>query len=99
MHAGLVVEEGNVHDILKSPLHPYTRALLDARPSLRKAVLGDQLAAFTSNIPANPSAMMGCPLADVCKQAVDICRLEPPPMVLVDQDHSVRCLLFVRPHD
>lgn len=99
MHAGLVVEEGNVHDILKSPLHPYTRALLDARPSLRKAVLGDQLAAFTSSIPADTSAMTGCPLADVCKRAVDICRLEPPPMVLVDQDHSVRCLLFVRPHD
>ncbi len=99
MHAGLVVEEGNVHDMLKSPLHPYTRALLDARPSLRKAVLGDQLAAFTSSIPADPSAMMGCPLADVCKQAMDICRLKPPPMVLVDQDHSVRCLLFERSHD
>jgi len=99
MNAGLVVEEGSVHDILKSPLHPYTRALLDARPSLRKAVLGDQLAAFTSSVPANPSATMGCPLADVCKQAMSICSLESPPVVLVDGDHSVRCLLFEKPHD
>jgi peptide/nickel transport system ATP-binding protein len=34
MHEGRVVEVGETHDVYDSPQHPYTRALLDAVPSL-----------------------------------------------------------------
>ncbi|HMJ34449.1 MAG TPA: ABC transporter ATP-binding protein [Baekduia sp.] len=36
MHAGVIVEEGPVADVLQRPEHPYTRALLDAVPSGRR---------------------------------------------------------------
>ncbi|MBQ5812547.1 MAG: ABC transporter ATP-binding protein, partial [Clostridia bacterium] len=34
MYAGKIVEYGNVHDIFKSPEHPYTKALLRSLPQL-----------------------------------------------------------------
>ncbi|MGF6175376.1 ABC transporter ATP-binding protein [Ensifer sp. 4252] len=37
MKDGLIVEEGTVDDILDRPMHPYTRALLDASPTLEIA--------------------------------------------------------------
>jgi ABC-type dipeptide/oligopeptide/nickel transport system ATPase component len=36
MHRGRIVERGDVRTVLKSPQHPYTRALLDALPSRRR---------------------------------------------------------------
>lgn len=35
MYAGCVVEEGATRDVLTTPMHPYTKALLGARPTLR----------------------------------------------------------------
>jgi ABC-type dipeptide/oligopeptide/nickel transport system ATPase component len=37
MREGGIVERGTVRSVLKSPRHPYTRALLDALPSRRAA--------------------------------------------------------------
>ena len=33
MYAGQIVETGSVHDIFSHPKHPYTKALLAARPT------------------------------------------------------------------
>ncbi len=37
MFAGYIVEQGNVEDVYAHPRHPYTRALLDARPVVHPA--------------------------------------------------------------
>lgn len=34
MYAGRIIEEGGVEEVFESPIHPYTRALLDAIPVL-----------------------------------------------------------------
>jgi ABC-type dipeptide/oligopeptide/nickel transport system ATPase component len=47
MHRGRIVETGTVRDVLKDPLHPYTRGLINAVPGrerkARLSVIGDTI--------------------------------------------------------
>ncbi|MFT3802351.1 MAG: ABC transporter ATP-binding protein [Burkholderiaceae bacterium] len=43
MFKGRIVEQGSVREVMKNPRHPYTRALLGARPTLRT---GEQARTF-----------------------------------------------------
>jgi ABC-type dipeptide/oligopeptide/nickel transport system ATPase component len=47
MYQGQIVERGDVRAVLKSPQHPYTRALLDALPSRRHAAKAESSVPFT----------------------------------------------------
>ena len=38
MYKGRIVEQGNMHDIFHNPQHPYTRGLLQCRPTLNTAL-------------------------------------------------------------
>jgi ABC-type dipeptide/oligopeptide/nickel transport system ATPase component len=52
MYRGRVVERGAVSDVLDSPQHPYTRALLECRPQLGKRVERLRTISDTMSIPA-----------------------------------------------
>ncbi|HEY1334454.1 MAG TPA: oligopeptide/dipeptide ABC transporter ATP-binding protein, partial [Myxococcaceae bacterium] len=78
MYAGRIVERAPVTRLLRSPRHPYTRALLDAVPRV-----GDGAGA----LPAIPGAMPrpgelppGCAFHPRCPRASDRCRSERPPL-------------------
>jgi len=93
LHAGTLVEEGPVRAILKSPRHPYTQALLEARPESRSGVLRrSRLAALRGSSPSGEGASTGCPLAPVCKHALEICHAQRGEMIAVGPDHFARCL-------
>ena len=76
MYLGHIVETGNTKEVLDTPRHPYTRALLSAVPSpggsLSKRIVlkGEQPS------PLNPPT--GCPFHPRCPEAEDICRRECP---------------------
>ena len=77
MYAGRIVESGATSDVLDSPLHPYTAALMSSFPS----VSGEKRPLLTlSGEPPNllnpPS---GCPFHPRCPAATDVCRTEFPP--------------------
>lgn len=44
MYRGLVVEEGDAETLFASPLHPYTRLLLDSVPGAKRSAGGEQAA-------------------------------------------------------
>jgi len=93
LHAGMLIEEGPVRAILKSPRHPYTEALLEARPEIGSGVLRkSRLAALRGSSPSRDDEQSGCPLAPVCKQAHERCHTERGEMVAVSAGHLVRCL-------
>lgn len=77
MYAGQVVEESPAGALHTAPLHPYTRGLLDSRPTLT----GDDPGPLAV-IPGQPisaaQAGDGCPFAPRCRHADDRCRREPP---------------------
>ena len=91
MYGGAVMEEGPVEAVLDAASHPYTRALLRARPRLG-APRGERLRAIAGAAPSASEALSGCPFAGRCPFTIDACRLEPPPPVSVAEDHLVRCI-------
>ena len=46
MYAGHMMEVGDVNDMFADPLHPYTRALIEACPALGSAVSSKAFPAF-----------------------------------------------------
>jgi peptide/nickel transport system ATP-binding protein len=87
MYGGAVMEEGPVEAVLGQALHPYTRALLAARPALGGA-RGARLAAIPGAVAA---ADGGCAFATRCLLALPACRDEPPAVALPG-GHVVRCV-------
>jgi peptide/nickel transport system ATP-binding protein len=91
MYGGAVMEEGPVEAVLGEARHPYTRALLEARPRLG-APRGERLRAIAGAAPSASEARNGCPFAGRCPSTIDACRLEPPPPVRVADGHFVSCI-------
>jgi peptide/nickel transport system ATP-binding protein len=91
MYGGAVMEEGPVAAVLGEARHPYTQALLQARPQLG-APRGTRLRAIAGAAPSASEAPSGCPFAGRCPFTIDACRLAPPPPVTVAEDHRVRCI-------
>ena len=89
MYAGTTVEVGKVETVFADPRHPYTRALLAARPgSLQK---GTRLPAIDGAPPGLGEAIEGCPFAARCPLVLPECRVSAPPVETVGPDHTVAC--------
>ncbi|HEV7263720.1 MAG TPA: ABC transporter ATP-binding protein [Falsiroseomonas sp.] len=76
MYAGRIVESGPVASVLRAPLHPYTRGLLDSLPAMAKP--GEKLNQIPGSTPSLLSLPPGCPFAPRCPRATEICRTDPP---------------------
>jgi peptide/nickel transport system ATP-binding protein len=89
MYLGRVVESGSASEVLRSPRHPYTRALLAAVPRV-DGIRGDatKLAGDMPS-PANPPA--GCHFHPRCPLADEACRRDYPEETRVGATHAVRC--------
>ena len=75
MYLGKVVEHGKKQDIFERPLHPYTKALLSAAPTLKAKkeqlkLIGELFS------PLNPPS--GCALHQRCPYANERCAREEP---------------------
>jgi oligopeptide/dipeptide ABC transporter ATP-binding protein len=76
MYAGLIVESGPMKQVLRSPAHPYTRALLDL--SGTEKVPGSRLAVIPGQPPSPQDQPRGCPFAPRCARAEETCRTSLP---------------------
>ena len=91
LYAGQIVEETDVHSLFDSPRHPYTRALLAARPSLQKQPK-TLLPEIPGQVPALNNLPVGCSYADRCPLAQPCCRAHQPELrSLEGKYHLVRC--------
>jgi oligopeptide/dipeptide ABC transporter ATP-binding protein len=90
MYGGRPAEHGTIQQILESPRHPYTRALLQSVPRLDDG-RGESL----STIPGQPITVLdgarGCRFAPRCTYAVDRCFTDEPPAVSLGPDHLSHC--------
>lgn len=96
MYLGKVVEEGATTAIFDRPLHPYTKALLDAAPELHLRPT-DRGPALGGDMPNPISPPSGCVFHPRCPQAMDICRVEPPVAIQPLDDRTVACHLHTGP--
>jgi peptide/nickel transport system ATP-binding protein len=90
MYAGMIVEEASTETIFGSPLHPYTRYLIESLPAF-----GDKTA--RKSVPGSPPSLIdlpsGCPFHPRCPDAVEGCTERMPPFVRVTAQHRVACWL------
>ncbi|ENG2551530.1 TPA: ABC transporter ATP-binding protein [Citrobacter farmeri] len=91
LYAGQVVEEADVHTLFERPRHPYTRALLAARPSADHTPK-TPLAEIRGQVPALHDLPLGCTYADRCPLAQPRCRALAPELRAVGHKaQQVRC--------
>jgi len=91
MYGGMVMESGTTAAVLERPAHPYTRALLQARPRLG-ATRGQRLRVIPGSAPSAGEAPPGCPFAGRCPLTVPACSAAPPPAAPWRGDRIARCI-------
>lgn len=76
MYLGKIVEIGSINDVLLSPKHPYTQALLDATSEPDpKNLTGEKL--IRINEPSEVDVYQGCRFRARCPYAFEKCSTEP----------------------
>src|SRR5579859_3844148 len=90
MYAGFIVERAPVHELYKSPQHPYTCGLLGSLPRID---LGKRrhLEAIQGRPPLLYEKPTHCPFAPRCTHVFDRCWKENPPLVGTGNEHKVAC--------
>lgn len=88
MYAGQIVESGSAADILTSPVHPYTEALLGAIPTGGSR----RLVTVPGAAPIPGQVSNGCRFAPRCKYASAVCTTGSPPLEDLDGGRASRCL-------
>src|SRR6476646_2738584 len=91
MYAGQIVEQGRLRDIVRSPVHPYAKGLLDS--TVHGAKRGQRLETIPGTPPALDKAPASCSFAPRCSFAQPRCTERLPPNVQVSADRMARCVL------
>jgi oligopeptide transport system ATP-binding protein len=90
MYRGQIVELANASDLFDSPLHPYTRCLMDAVPEpvpgktqgLDRMIWDEDNLLFVNS---------GCSFSSTCPYREDMCTQDKPKLVEKEKRHYVAC--------
>ena len=93
MYLGVMVELSDSDRIFKNPLHPYTKALLQAIPRT-DVDKGQELQTIDGDIPSAVRPPKGCRFHTRCKYCMDICKQFEPELKEVEEGHFVACHLM-----
>jgi len=77
LYLGKIVEMGSIDDVLLSPRHPYTQALIDALSEPDPDNLNKDKK-IRINEPLDIDVYSGCRFRARCPYAIDECKAEPP---------------------
>ena len=89
MFAGEIVEYGEAEDIFKTPLHPYTEALLSSLLTLDSKENPRSLSELRET--HKPVASVGCKYQNRCRYAFDRCKTERPMLLEAETGRMVAC--------
>ena len=92
MYLGEIVEESPCEDLFKSPLHPYTQALLSAIPEPRPGGKHKRII-LEGDVPSPINPPSGCYFHPRCPYAMAKCKVEAPPLADMGGDRRVACWL------
>lgn len=94
MYLGNLVEVGDSDDVYRTPLHPYTQALLSAVPIPDpKAARERDRIVLQGELPSPINPPSGCVFRTRCPKATERCAKEKPEMKTVE-GRQVACFLY-----
>ena len=90
MYLGQIVEEAEVHELFRHPLHPYTRGLLKSIPSVQG---GKRMALsmIEGAVPPLGQFPQGCRFCPRCPHAGPECAAAMPELKSLTSGHKLRC--------
>lgn len=95
MYMGKIVEYGKAKEVFNHPVHPYTRALLDAVPIPDPKEKGKEHGLLQGEIGSSMNPPAGCRFHTRCPYATEQCSLQEPEMQEVmireGRDHYASC--------
>jgi len=96
MYLGKICEVAEAAEFFRNPYHPYTQMLLSSIPvvSADEEEFKPKKIISTGEIPSPVNVPSGCSFHLRCPERMDICSMEDPLMVEVEEGHTVRCHLF-----
>jgi oligopeptide/dipeptide ABC transporter ATP-binding protein len=91
MYLGKIVESGPARSVCSNPLHPYTRALLSAVPTVERS--GRRRIILPGDVPSPINPPSGCPFHPRCPMAKPECAASEPLLERhgTDSDHFAAC--------
>ena len=97
LYAGQVVEWGPSETVLKSPHHPYTKALFESIPSIsveNEKSCGNMLPVIPGNSLPSSLPRKGCSFEPRCTVRMDVCKEFEPALVKLGERHVVSCFKY-----
>lgn len=92
MYLGNLVELSTSEDLYTRPLHPYTKALLSARPVADPRVArSNERIRLSGELPSPFDDFKGCPFAGRCPYVNASCKEEKPKLRELEKGHFVAC--------
>jgi len=92
MYAGKIVEIGDANDLFSDPLHPYSRALISAIPSISEKKKLKGVPGFPPDLRSPPP---GCRFYPRCPHRIPgKCNVDEPRLIEVKNDRLVACHLY-----
>jgi peptide/nickel transport system permease protein len=98
LYAGQVAERGPVEEVIGSPQHPYTQALLESVPR-GDIEPGERLPVIKGELPDPTRVPIGCPFAPRCPYVMNVCIEVNPPLEEVGPGRLAACHLETVPAD
>ena len=96
MYAGKVVETTEVEKLFARPLHPYTRGLIESRPSGCVDAASDgeiYLKTIPGAVPSLYALPSGCRFSERCALVEEACRVREPELMEIEEGHFVACFI------
>jgi peptide/nickel transport system permease protein len=94
MYAGQVIESGPTAEVLLTPAHPYTAALLGADPHFNAGEkMPERLTSIEGTVPAAWDWTPSCRFAARCEFATEVCK-QPLNIAPAHSNGTVQCLRF-----
>jgi len=90
MYLGRIVEHGSVDEVLRSPRHPYTQALLSAVPVIDQAGKREVIR-LQGELPSPSNPPVGCHFSPRCAAATAQCLSTYPAALALSDTHVVSC--------
>ena len=84
LYKGQIIEQGNIHEVLAHPLHPYTKALISAIPKFNNS----EEIHIKNDVEICKG---GCKFLNKCLYATEECTNAEPTLIQDTPSHSIRC--------